>query len=92
MQGGYPGTGNINADPLFVDPDGPDYIPGNQDDDLHLKSGSPCIDTGTATGAPDTDLEGNIRPQGAGYDMGAYESPFTKLKAMPWIPLLLLDD
>jgi len=89
MQGGYPGTGNINADPLFVDPDGPDNIPGNQDDDLHLRSGSPCIDSGTATGAPDTDIEGKPRPLGKGYDMGAYEFQGT---TMPWILLLLLGD
>jgi len=73
IQGYYPGTGNINDDPLFVDPDGPDNIPGNEDDDYHLTAGSPCIDTGTSSGAPATDLEGNPRPQGAGYDMGAYE-------------------
>jgi len=76
IQGGYTGTGNINADPLFVDPDGPDNIPGNEDDDYHLTAGSPCIDTGTSSGAPDTDLEGKPRPQGAGYDMGVYEFVF----------------
>ena len=62
IQGGYTGTGNINADPLFVG--GGDY---------HLTAGSPCIDTGTSSGAPATDLEGSPRPLGAGYDMGAYE-------------------
>jgi len=87
IQGGYTGTGNINADPMFLDPDGLDNIPGTEDDDLHLKSGSPCIDTGTATGAPDTDIEGKPRPLGKGYDMGAYEFQRT---AIPWIPLLLL--
>jgi hypothetical protein len=84
IQGGYTGTGNINADPMFVSPASGDF---------HLRQGSPCIDTGTLSGAPSTDLEGNSRPQGDGYDMGAYESPFAKLKAiMPGIPLLLLDD
>ena len=93
IQRGYAGTGNIYADPRFLDPDGPDNVPGTEDDDLHLTEHSPCIDKGTSSGAPDTDLEGNIRPQGAGYDMGAYESPFfAKPKAMPWIPSLLLDD
>ncbi len=62
VEGGYPGEGNINADPLFVG------YPN-----LHLKSGSPCIDTGTATGAPSDDLDGNPRPSDLGYDMGAYE-------------------
>jgi hypothetical protein len=54
--------GNISADPLFV---GPDHI--------HLSPGSPCIDTGTCTGAPTTDFEGDPRPTGAGCDMGADE-------------------
>jgi predicted outer membrane repeat protein len=73
IQGGYAGTGNINADPIFVDPDGLDNDVGTEDDDMHLKSGSPCIDAGTSIGAPSTDFEGDLRPQGAGYDMGADE-------------------
>lgn len=66
----FPGVGNIQADPLFVDPGG---------DDFHLQSSSPCIDTGTNVGAPPIDLEGRIRPwDGDGdltavVDMGAYE-------------------
>ena len=64
VKGGWSGeVGNIGSDPLFVS------APG----DLHLQSSSPCIDTGTASGAPDHDLDGNERPQGSGYDMGAYE-------------------
>ncbi len=41
--------------------------------DYHLQSGSPAIDAGTSTGAPATDFDGVARPQGAGYDIGAYE-------------------
>ncbi len=41
--------------------------------DFHLLVGSPAIDTGTATDAPNTDFDGNWRPQGAEYDIGAYE-------------------
>jgi len=64
IQGGHAGNGNINLDPLFVDA---------LDGDIHLRSGSPCIDTGTADGAPTKDLDGYSRPQGSGYDMGVYE-------------------
>ncbi len=41
--------------------------------DLHLLAGSPARDNGTATNAPDHDYEGNPRPSGSGYDIGAYE-------------------
>ena len=37
VQGGYVGTGNINADPMFVDAGSGDY---------HLSPGSPCVNAG----------------------------------------------
>jgi predicted outer membrane repeat protein len=60
-------TGDFVAtlDPL-VDAAGGDY---------HLAVGSEAIDAGIADGAPDHDIEGNVRPQGAAPDVGAYESP-----------------
>ena len=39
VQGGWPGEGNIAADPLFVDPLGPDGLLGTADDDFRLQSG-----------------------------------------------------
>jgi hypothetical protein len=41
--------------------------------DYHIGDSSPCKDSGTGVGAPTDDIEGTARPQGAGYDMGAYE-------------------
>ena len=82
IQGGYPGTGNINSDPLFVDADGADNIVGTPDDNLRLRPGSPAIDTGNNTDVPSsvtTDLDGSPRivdGNGDGnaiVDMGAYE-------------------
>jgi len=70
VQGGFAGTGNLNVDPLFVSQ--PPVGLGTSGD-LRLMAGSPAIDAGTATDAPATDLDGNPRPVGAGYDMGAYE-------------------
>ncbi len=58
------GVGNITNDPLFVDAAA---------DDFRLLETSPCIDTGTPTGAPSEDIDGNPRPKDSGYDMGAYE-------------------
>jgi len=55
---------NIKADPLFVNP-----VDGN----FHIKPSSPCIDAGTGTGAPEKDKDGNQRPIGKGFDIGAYE-------------------
>jgi hypothetical protein len=82
--GTFPGTGNINGNPLFVDPYGPDCVLGTADDDFRLRPGSPCIDAGTSDGAPETDMEGNNRFDDPGtpdtgtgpftyYDMGPFE-------------------
>ena len=57
-------TATTEGDPEFVDSSSRDY---------HLSSASPCIDTGTSNGAPNTDYDGVTRPQGQGYDVGAYE-------------------
>ena len=86
------GTGNMGEDPeddpLFVDADGPDDILGNEDDDLHLQLGSPCIDSGDNDAVPPgitTDIAGYGRfvddplvyDTGSGIppivDIGAYE-------------------
>jgi parallel beta-helix repeat protein len=52
VKGGWSGTGNIDVDPLFNDPDNGDF---------HLWDYSPCIDRGTDEGAPDLDFEGDPR-------------------------------
>ncbi|MGB2984458.1 MAG: right-handed parallel beta-helix repeat-containing protein, partial [Phycisphaerae bacterium] len=73
---GGAGTGNIGRDPFFVDADGPDDIPGTEDDDLRLTACSPCNDSGDNAAVPDdvtTDLDGNPRIHNGIVDMGAYE-------------------
>ncbi|MFQ6092283.1 MAG: right-handed parallel beta-helix repeat-containing protein [bacterium] len=40
---------------------------------LHLREGAIAIDQGTSENGPPVDYEGVSRPQGAGYDIGAYE-------------------
>jgi len=41
--------------------------------DVHLRAGSPAIDTGVSASAPTIDLEGTPRPQRTAFDLGAYE-------------------
>ena len=66
----FAGTGDkINTNPnlgALADNGGPTQTHA-------LPAGSPAIDAGTATGAPATDQRGAVRPQGTGYDIGAYE-------------------
>lgn len=76
VQGGLAGTGNIAQNPVFADANVNDF---------RLGAGSPCINTGTSVGAPATDIAGTNRPQGAAYDMGAYEmaAPVADFTAVP---------
>ncbi len=72
VQGGWPGAGNIDQDPLFADP---------QAGDFRLIANSPCIDAGTpeVENLPERDLNGlprSVDGDGDGMplpDMGAYE-------------------
>lgn len=64
----------VNADPRFVNVAAGDY---------HLATGSPAIDAGKNVGVA-TDLDGIARPQGAGFDIGAYE-----YRCMVYLPLVL---
>jgi hypothetical protein len=41
--------------------------------DYHLSATSPAIDNGMPVTDVTTDIEGNPRPQGSGWDIGAYE-------------------
>ncbi|MHC4943325.1 MAG: right-handed parallel beta-helix repeat-containing protein, partial [Planctomycetota bacterium] len=66
VQGGHPGTGNIDSDPLMKDP---------LNDDFHITHSSPCRDTGNndAPSIPVTDFEGDPRVASECVDMGADE-------------------
>ncbi len=80
----WPGIGNINADPCFIDAGYWDTN-GTPDDywddfwidgDYHLKPASPCIDSGGSVPLmlSDTDLDNKPRIADSAVDMGAYEN------------------
>jgi hypothetical protein len=74
------GEGNMNSDPRFVDPDGPDNNAGtHEDNDYRLSPDSPCVDAGINQDCMwgRYDLDGNPRivygRSALTVDMGAYE-------------------
>ena len=58
------GTDIVEGDPRFASASGANF---------HLNDGSPAIDAGSSADAPMDDFDGNPRPQGSGYDIGAFE-------------------
>ena len=90
VEAGFDGIGNIELDPLFVDPDNDDY---------HIAPTSPCIDAADNTAVPEgivVDLDGEDRfvddpdtvDTGNGdppiVDMGAYEFQPDETPPCPW--------
>ena len=75
VKGGYTGGTNIvDSDPLLLPLDRRGVHASSKDIFIYaLSADSPAIDSGTAKQAPDTDQRGVYRPQGAGFDIGAYE-------------------
>jgi len=74
---GTSGTGNINADPLFINP---------ADGDYHLMVNSPCVNAGdpfSTLGPGETDIDGEPRIINRFIDMGSdevnYEGPLLKI-------------
>ncbi len=53
----------VSTDPLFI----------TNGTDFHLQATSPCKNAGTTIAAVTVDKDGVTRPQGAAYDIGAYE-------------------
>jgi CSLREA domain-containing protein len=71
---GIVGTNPVYGDPRFLNPAGGNY---------HLGPGSAAIDAGVTEPTVHTDIDGDPRPIGAGYDIGADEARFV------YLPLVL---
>lgn len=71
MTDSAPPPGMTVAQNLVSVPD-PGFVNAGAED-FHLVAGSPAIDVGALETEDPFDLDGCMRPQGAGFDMGAYE-------------------
>jgi hypothetical protein len=67
LQNSLTASSTVTSAPAFVN------STGTSSGNYHLQSTSPAIGAATSTGAPATDFDGNARPQGGSYDVGAYE-------------------
>lgn len=91
VQGGYPGEGNFDMDPCFLNPSGGvgtgyDGASAN----WTLRTNSPCINSGTQIDdLPSTDLAGAERIHSGVTDVGAYEnqSDLPLMTATPSTPV-----
>jgi hypothetical protein len=83
----HPGTGNINADPMFVNATSGDF---------HLQPGSPCIDAGynLAPALPVTDIDGDDRKidDPTVPDTGNGTPPIVDMGADEFVPLALVCE
>jgi hypothetical protein len=70
IEGGWIGEGNIDEDPMFLNPSNNDY---------HLLNNSPCVNAGSNSYIFwDYDLDGNPRVYDGIVDMGCYECQGTE--------------
>lgn len=82
LEGGYTADHNLEitmatAATHFVNPAG-------GLGDYHLLAASPARDAGSSSGAPSVDRDGVARPQGSGWDIGAFEwKPALVARGMP---------
>lgn len=78
------GSSFVEGNPLFLNA---------ANGDFHLGSASPAIDNGSSLQAPNEDFDSIQRPQGSGFDIGAFEYIFQAGQAgtvFPGILMLLL--
>jgi hypothetical protein len=102
---GIDGGGNLDADPRFVDADGPDDVVGTPDDNMRLQLTSPAIDAGDNSVLPSgvtTDIDGyprfvdipDVPDTGVGtapiVDMGSAEAQAPAGKTI-YLPVIVIN-
>ena len=70
---------NLTSDPKFVNAATANF---------RLQATSPAVDAGVADGAPEFDFDGNFRPAGNGYDIGAFEHGGPSERSTVLLPVL----
>lgn len=73
-------SNNLTTDPQFVNPGAGDF---------GLQAGSPAIDKGVTLAQVPTDFTGKARPEGAAYDIGAFEGAGSKKDVLPGVGAVL---
>ena len=83
VEGGYPGPGNLEEEPLFINPTQNMGLAGYfADADFHLDKNSPCIDAGDPNylaRANEVDIDGDARIIAGRIDVGADEFNYAEL-------------
>ncbi len=67
---------NLTTDPNFVNPAAGDF---------GVQAGSPAIDKGMTLAQVPDDFTGKKRPEGAAYDIGAFEGAGSKAGVLPGV-------
>jgi len=83
VEGAYPGPGNIEEEPVFINPTTNMGLEGYfADADFHLDKCSPCINAGDPNylaGADEVDIDGDARIIARRIDIGADEFSYAEL-------------
>ncbi len=85
---GYRGGDNEIKGSSFVE--GNPFFLNVVNSDFHLGSNSPAINSGSSLNAPNEDFDSVKRPQGSGYDMGAFEYIQQEVQSGQTIPGVLM--